>query len=63
MRSMAPGLVSRDGWALVDDAGNALLDTNDATWQWRIPRKDDGSYVDWFFFAHGQDYKQAVRGS
>ena len=50
------GLVSRDGWSLVDDTPNWAL-TAGAEW-WDTPNTDDS---DWYLFAHGHDYKQAVK--
>jgi len=50
------GLVSRDGWSLVDDTPNWAL-TAGAEW-WDTPNADDS---DWYLFAHGHDYKQAVK--
>jgi alpha-glucosidase (family GH31 glycosyl hydrolase) len=47
-------LMSRDGWAVVDDSTNWGMDQND--W-WQSPNTDQ---VDLYFFGHGLDYKQAV---
>ena len=47
-------LMSRDGWAVVDDSTNWGLDQND--W-WQSPNTDQ---VDLYFFGHGLDFKQAV---
>mgnify|MGYP001060202119 CR=1 FL=1 len=57
------GVVSRDGWVLIDD-----------TMRPRIPRgsgwpaaphgggtRADGTYLDWVLFTHGHDYKAALR--
>jgi alpha-glucosidase (family GH31 glycosyl hydrolase) len=49
------GLVSRNGWSLVDDTQNYALDSTD--W-WAGPNSDQ---VDWYLFAHGWDYKQALQ--
>ena len=50
------GLVSRQGWALVDDSANyALSDESDF---WDGPNVDA---VDLYFFGHGHDYKGALK--
>jgi hypothetical protein len=48
------GLVSRDGWAVVDDVSNFGFDNND--W-WQSPNIDA---VDQYFFGYGYNYKQAI---
>ena len=49
------GLVSRSGWAVVDDSETWSLD---ASGWWREPNKDD---VDVYLFAHGFDYAGALK--
>lgn len=50
------GVVSKEGWALVDDGSNyALSDESDF---WDGPNADA---VDCYLFGHGRDYKAAVR--
>jgi len=48
------GLVSRDGWALLDDSGSPCLDGDD--W-WNGTSVDN---EDFYFFAHGFDYIGAL---
>jgi alpha-glucosidase (family GH31 glycosyl hydrolase) len=66
-----PGLVSRSGWALVDDSTRPLFDSTDfqfrngekSPWPWAMERPANekrGSYQDWYFFGYGHDYKQAL---
>jgi alpha-glucosidase (family GH31 glycosyl hydrolase) len=55
---LEPGLISRDGWVLVDDSLRPLLDNSD--WPWVIERPA-GARQDWYLFAHGHEYKQALR--
>jgi hypothetical protein len=68
---MEPGLVSRSGWAVVDDTTRPLFDSTDFTfrdgekspWPWGIERPADqkpGSYTDWYFFGYGHDYRKAL---
>lgn len=62
-----PGLVSRDGWALVDDSTRPLFDSanfdftkgEQSPWPWVILRQK-GDRQDWYFFGYGHDYKQAL---
>lgn len=54
---LEPGLLSRDGWSLVDDSKKPLFD--DCDWQWAIPAPER-DYQDWYFFGYGHDYKQAL---
>ncbi len=52
------GLVSRDGWVLVDDSDRPLFDA--AEREWAAPRHNTGG-VDWYFFGYGHDYKGALK--
>lgn len=54
---LEPGILSRDGWALVDDSSRLLLDGGDPPWP--VQRRE-GERQDWYFFGHGLDYKQAL---
>ena len=49
------GVVSRWGYALLDDSATLVLDENG----WVAPR--DGSRIDLYFFGYGHDYPQAVQ--
>jgi len=55
---LEPGLLSRSGWTLVDDSQRLLFDDSD--WPWAAPRASDRA-LDWYFFAYGHDYPQALR--
>jgi alpha-glucosidase len=50
------GLLSRSGWALIDDSRSVLLNREDS---WVEPRPDWG-VQDWYFFGYGHDYKAAL---
>jgi alpha-glucosidase len=65
------GLVSRSGWALVDDSTRPLFDSADfrflggekSVWPWVMERpanEKPGAYTDWYFFGYGHDYRQAL---
>ncbi len=53
-----PGLLSRDGWVLVDDSKNLLFD--DQELPWAMPRAEVNEALDWTFFGHGHEYKKAL---
>src|SRR6267154_491569 len=60
------GLISREGWVVVDDAG-PLFDSSDfnfshgdaTTQPWVLPRPA-GTRQDFYFFGYGHDYKRAL---
>jgi alpha-glucosidase (family GH31 glycosyl hydrolase) len=65
------GLISRSGWALVNDSTRPLFDSSDfrflegekSPWPWVMERPADekpGSYLDWYFFGYGHDYRKAL---
>jgi alpha-glucosidase len=61
------GLVSRDGWVVVDDSKRPLFDSTDfqfkqgedSPWPWVMPRPA-GDRQDWYFFGYGHRYKEAL---
>jgi alpha-glucosidase (family GH31 glycosyl hydrolase) len=56
------GIISRAGWALVDDSQTPVLDEND-WWTDATTKKTyaRNSQVDWYLFAHGHDYVGALK--
>ncbi len=62
-----PGLISRNGWTLVDDSTRPLFDSADfsfvngenSPWPW-VMERPAGDRQDWYFFGYGHDYKQAL---
>ena len=64
---LEPGLLSRDGWTLVDDSARPLFDSADfsfrageqSTWPW-VMLRPAGERQDWYFFGYGHDYKGAL---
>ncbi len=52
---LEPGVVSRWGYAVLDDSRTLVLDDGG----WVAPR--DGSRADLYFFGYGRDYRDAVR--
>jgi len=55
-KEFEPGLISRDGWYLIDDTNNFLFDNSD--WSWVQERKN--KETDWYFLGYGLDYKSAL---
>lgn len=54
------GILSREGWALVDDSKTPLL-INDQRWDyWVNAREDNSDKIDWYFFGYGHEYKKAL---
>ncbi len=54
---LGEGLISRDGWVLIDDSRRPIFDNTD--WPWVQPRPQKEAQ-DWYFFGYGYDYKQAL---
>lgn len=58
------GLLSRDGWDVVDDTETQLFDSTDfrfaegenSPWPW-VMERPSGKRQDWYFFGYGHDYK------
>lgn len=55
---LEPGLLSREGWTVIDDSARPLFDSSD--WPWVIERTSPSSYRDLYFFGYGLDYKSAL---
>lgn len=52
------GLLSKDGWVLVDDSRSFLFD--DSEWPWVMERKGKNDNIDWYFFGYGRNYKKCL---
>ncbi len=55
--ALAPGLLSRGGWTLIDDSRRPLFDNS--AWKWVINRPADEAQ-DWYFFGYGHDYEKEL---
>ena len=53
--TLETGILSRDGWALIDDSRSYLMDETG----WVAPRRDV-QQQDWYLFAYGHEYKKAM---
>ena len=52
------GILSKEGWYLLDDSSSFLFDNTD--WNW-VSETKNASEQDWYFFAYGHDYKKALK--
>lgn len=52
------GLLSTDGWTLVDDSKGYLFDNSD--WPW-VENRPEQNAQDWYFMAYGHNYKSALK--
>ena len=54
---LGQGIISRDGWVLIDDSDRPLFDNSE--WAWVTPRPEK-ELQDLYFFCYGYDYKTAL---
>lgn len=52
---LGQGIISRDGWYLLDDSRNNLL-----TADW-VERRPSDTGLDWYLFGYGDDYRGALK--
>ena len=55
---LGKGIISKEGWVLIDDSKRALFDNSE--WQWVMPRPEK-KQQDFYFFCYGYDYKTALK--
>jgi alpha-glucosidase len=55
---LEPGLISRDGWVVVDDSERPLFD--DSPWPWVQTRDTSTHAQDLYFFGYGREFRQAL---
>ena len=54
------GVASRDGWAVIDESTRHLFAKTDSNWQYWVAERPEGKRIDWYLFAYGHDYLNAV---
>ena len=54
------GILSRDGWTLLDESGRPLFEPDDSHWENLIVENPLPDRTDWYFMAYGHDYKAAL---
>ena len=52
------GILTREGWYVLDDSATALLVDDGA--DFRVRPEREGDYRDWYVFAYGRDYRRAL---
>ena len=57
---MESGILSRDGWAIVDESQRHVLQKNDSDWGEWVASRPEGERLDWYIFAYGHDYTAAL---
>ena len=57
---MEKGILSRDGWAVVDESQRHLLVPDDSDWGEWVAARPEGERQDLYLFAYGHDYKAAL---
>lgn len=58
---MDPGVLSRDGWAVVDESQRHLLVKDTSDWGEWVQARDSVDRLDWYLFAYGHDYAAALQ--
>jgi len=57
---LEPGLLSRDGWVVVDDSKRPVFEPGGPDdLAWCAPRRRWDA-IDWYFFGYGHEYKRAL---
>lgn len=54
------GILSRDGWALVDESERHLFVEDDSDWKTWVASRDGADRQDLYMFAYGHEYKEAL---
>lgn len=55
-----PGVISRDGWAVIDESQRHLFEKSEGSWQQWVATRPSGDRIDWYMLAYGHDYMAAV---
>lgn len=57
---METGIISRDGWAIVDESKRHILVSDDSDWGEWVAARPSSDVQDLYIFAYGHDYKAAL---
>ena len=60
-KELENGILSRDGWAIVDESTRHLLEADGSDWQEWVRERPEGECIDWYIFAYGHDYLAALK--
>ena len=55
-----PGIISRDGWAVIDESSRHLFEPVDSDWKYWVAERDSVARQDLYFFGYGHDYTAAL---
>ena len=55
-----PGIISRDGWAVIDESSRHLFEPVDSDWEYWVAERDSIVRQDLYFFGYGHDYTAAL---
>ena len=55
-----PGVISRDGWVVIDESDRQLFEKSEGTWKHWVAIRPEGERLDWYMMAYGHDYMAAV---
>ncbi len=58
---MDKGVISRDGWAVIDESSRHLLVENESSWGNWVASRPEGDVQDLYIFAYGHDYTAALK--
>ncbi len=58
---MEQGILSRDGWAIVDESRRHIIKENDSDWGGWVEERSEGDLQDLYIFAYGHDYTSALK--
>ena len=59
-RGMDKGVISRDGWAIVDESSRHVFTDDDSDWGKWVAARDGKDRQDLYIFAYGHDYTAAL---
>ncbi|MDE5891080.1 MAG: glycosyl hydrolase family 31, partial [Bacteroidales bacterium] len=55
-----PGVISRDGWAIIDESTRPVLDSDSSDWGEWVEERDSTDRSDLYIFAYGHSYREAI---
>ncbi|MBQ9310687.1 MAG: DUF5110 domain-containing protein [Bacteroidales bacterium] len=54
------GVISRDGWALIDESQRHVFVPTSSDWKYWVEARDAKERIDWYLFAYGHSYLDAL---
>ena len=60
-KELENGVLSRDGWAIVDESSRHLLQADGSDWGEWVCERPEGDRLDLYIFAYGHDYLAALQ--